>query len=275
MSVKKASSRSRADIARGERAARQVYAELGIAHPLEAPLEDLAFIRGALVRDVPMKGAQGRLTRVGSSAIIAVSTSVRFPTRRRWTIAHELGHLELHKDGNQLELCSEEVLAEQSVSEIYDAGTEQEANAFASEFLMPASLWSKRVDVRQPTLDIVSGLANEFQVSLVAAAIRFTKLCPERCCVVFAKRGKVEWFSRSVDFRHWISPGASLDPYTLAYDYFAKSRVPPKRPEAVSASAWLTGPSVGKDDDLVEHCWLIPSLEATLSLLWISTNAEY
>ncbi|ADO73731.1 conserved uncharacterized protein [Stigmatella aurantiaca DW4/3-1] len=210
-----------------------------------------------------MRGALGRISRVGPSAVISISTSISYAPRRRWTIAHELGHLELHKTGSQLELCKDA-----DISENYDAGTEREANAFASEFLMPSTLWSKCVDVAEPNLDIVGTLAKEFEVSFTAAAIRFVKLCPECCCVVFAKEGKIEWFARGSDFDYQMQQGTKLDPYTLAFDYFKKGTVT-TRPETVSASAWLSDKYVKADDELVEHCRILPHLGATLSLLWV------
>jgi hypothetical protein len=258
-----------ADVARGERAARTVYAELGLAHPTEILIDTLAYMRGALVRDVPMSGAQGRLARVGSKAIIAVSDSIAYNRRRRFVIAHEVGHLELHKAENQIALCDEG-----QIDEIYDQGTERESNAFATELLMPRALWSKRADVAKPDLDVVSKLADEFQVSFTAAAIRFAKLCPERCAVVFSQGGRIRWSAASTDFGHWIEWGSKLNPYSLASDYFKNGTVG-ARPEAVDASAWLDSERLGRDDDLIEHSRPIPSLDAVLSLLWIPCDRKF
>ncbi|GEJ55956.1 ImmA/IrrE family metallo-endopeptidase [Anaeromyxobacter diazotrophicus] len=256
-------------MARGERVAREVYAEIGLAHPTEIPIETLAYMRGARVRDVRMPGAQGRLARLGSKAIIAVSDAVTYAPRRRFVIAHEVGHLELHEAENQIALCDEA-----KIDEVYDQGTERESNAFATELLMPRALWAKRVDVAKPDLNVVAKLADEFQVSFTAAAIRFAKLCPERCAVVFSQDGVIRWSAAGREFGHWIQWGAKLDRYTLAYDYFAKGGVG-DRPETVDASAWLASERLGKDDDLVEHSRPIPSLRAVLSLLWIPSDREF
>lgn len=258
-----------ADIARGERSARQVLAELMISHPTEVDIDNLAWMRGALVRDVPMAGAQGRSCRIGSQAIISVNEQVTYLPRRRYVVAHELGHLEIHRDKNQLALC-----AEDAISERYDQGTEREANAFASALLMPRALWEKRVDVKVPSLDIVSVLANEFQVSFTAASIRFVKLCPERCAVVFSQKNSVVWAALGADFGYSIRRDDQLSTYALASDYFRKGAVS-KRPETVSAQAWIENRRVGRDHDLKEHCREIPSISAALSLLWIPPDAEF
>jgi hypothetical protein len=258
-----------ADVARGERAARAVYSELGLASPTEVPIDTIAFMRGALVRDVRMTGAQGRLARVGEKAIIAVSDGIAYPARRRFVIAHEIGHLELHRTENQIALCDEA-----KIDEIYDQGTERESNAFATELLMPKALWSKRVDVAKPDLDVVSRLADAFQVSFTAAAIRFAKLCPERCAVVFSQGGVIKWSAAGSEFGHFIQWGSKLSPYTLAYDYFAKGSVS-DRAETVDAGAWLASERLSRDDDLIEHSRPIPSLNALLSLLWIPSDREF
>jgi hypothetical protein len=42
----------------------------------------------------------------------------------------------------------------------------------------------------------------------------------------------------------------------------------------VTASAWLTGEQNYDEYELIEDCIAIPSLEATLSLLWIPSDSE-
>lgn len=257
------------DLGRGARTARRVLSELGVDDPTEFEIETLAFARGALVHQRPLAGCQGRLVRVGSKAIISVSTSIEYPARRRWVIAHELGHLELHPDRNQLDLCTSAVIDER-----YDQGPEREANAFAAEFLMPENMWIDEVDVKEPSLDVVKELSEYYQVSLVAAAIRFVKLSNDRVAVVFSKANRAEWFARSKDFGCFIEIGDPLSRHTLASDFFTKGTVS-VRPEQVSASGWLSGKRVRSDSLVVEHCRPIRSLAATLSLLWIRPDASF
>jgi Zn-dependent peptidase ImmA (M78 family) len=257
-----------ADLSRGERAARALLARLGVVKPTETEIDNLAFLAGVLVRDVPMSGAQGRLARVGSKAIISVNDTVTYRPRRRFVVAHELGHFELHDDRNNLSLCTED-----QITENYDAGTEREANAFAAEFLMPRQLWAKLTDVKQPTLDVISRLGDDFDVAFTAAAIRFVKLCPERCAIAFSKDNKAIWYALAPDFGYAIRRGP-LDTYTLASDYFRKGRVN-QSPETVSAQAWIDNSRVTGDHDLIEHCRPIPSIGATLSLLWIKPDSDF
>jgi len=249
-----------ADVARGERLARKVYQELQLRHPLELSIEAVAYKRGAEVTYLPLDGAQGRLVRKKKRSILTVSTRIEYEARRRFVIAHELGHHELHEKVMQLDVCDEK-----KIDEVYDQATEREANAFAAEFLMPASLWSRHVDVKQPTFDVISSFAGEYQVSLTSAAVRFVKLSPERCVLAYVQNRRVLWSVASADQWQRVARDHVVGSYTLAYDYWHKGRVR-EEPEEVPAKAWFDRP--GEDDDVIEHVRPIPSLNAALVLLW-------
>src|SRR3712207_1001226 len=61
------------------------------------PVERLARLRGVQVRYEPLEGdLSGMLFREGNRAIIGVN-ALHPKARQRFTIAHELGHLELHE----------------------------------------------------------------------------------------------------------------------------------------------------------------------------------
>lgn len=75
--------------------------------------------------------------------------------RRRWTLAHELGHLVMHAD-------------------YADTDMEKQANAFAAEFLMPEAAISPYL--RNPTLGSLQALKQEWRVSMQALIQRATSL---------------------------------------------------------------------------------------------------
>src|SRR5438094_8067246 len=79
--------------------------ELGITQPSEISVDDIAWMRRALVRDEDIKGAEARLVTFGDRAIISVSTGIIETGRRRFAIAHEIGHLELHRQITSLARC--------------------------------------------------------------------------------------------------------------------------------------------------------------------------
>mgnify|MGYP001566217621 CR=1 FL=1 len=266
---------SDARVSRAEKAAQGALKRLGLAHPAGFDLAELVWVLRPklLVRDANLQGSIGRLTRQGSAGIITVSDTVWYPPRRRFVIAHELGHFELHDEtNNQLALCTEADAGEQEDAHARMPVTEREANVFATELLMPKAIWEKRAEVRKPSVEIVRSLSDDFEVSFAAAMFRFVRLTPERCAAVWAREGRIERVASSPDFGHFIESQTKLSKFSNANDYFL-GRACSKTQDLVPASAWLQ--RVGKDDDIYEQVVVIESLKSTVSLLWIPSDAEF
>jgi len=258
--------KSEPDWRKGELAARLVLLEEGYEHLADVNLDDFAQLRGVTVRDLALTGCEGRLVRRGKTAILSVSSSINLPTRRRFVIAHELGHFELHEHLSNLDLVQCDAAV---ISQRYNLGPEKEANVFAAELLMPHAVWSKMVDVPEPSLEVVGRLANRFQVSLTAAAIRFCKLTNDRCCCVFVRNGIVNWVVPSNTFGYWIDDGVKALPQSLAHNFFRKRSVPDE-PQFVASSAWLDKAESGLQE-IQEDLRKIAD-DASLSLLWIPSE---
>ena len=154
------------------------------------PVENLAEHLGADIRYTPAKESlSGFLLRDGGSgqAIIGVNKT-HHANRRRFTIAHELGHLLLHTGQDvYVDGCAEAGLKVSLRDENSSAGTdveEQEANLFAAELLMPSRFLHDDLKfygtfdfLEEDTLDGVLGsLAEKYQVSKQALAYRLVNL---------------------------------------------------------------------------------------------------
>lgn len=120
-------------------------------------------------------------TNAGSPIIVINDNNTS--VRQRFTIAHELGHYFLHSaqsvhvddiDTADMVLYRDEVASQAThLREI-------EANQFAAELLMPDSLISKDIEkLRKENngmSDIIVGLAEKYEVSQAAMAIRLNKI---------------------------------------------------------------------------------------------------
>lgn len=200
------------------------------------------------------------MVRVGKRGMVTISLGL-MPAERRFAIAHELGHFELHKSESYLGLCT----GDQLITDYETGGTEAEANTFAAEFLMPRQLFQPRTQAREVSWDVPERLANEFEVTLTAAAVRFVELSDERVAVVYSVDEKVKWTRRNRTFGSLVEKGAKLDSYSLAIDAF-KGKKLPARPETVETTAWE--PGAGADEALKEHSIHMPKFGAVMSLLW-------
>jgi len=118
------------------------------------------------------------------------------PERRRFTIAHELGHFILHRSTQTRFNCDKDsVYAGHETLRLI----EREADEFASNLLMPGDLMRAWISHQRIDLHILSAIAKRFQVSFEALCIRFIKFTPQRAILVYWDNGfvKYEWRSSS------------------------------------------------------------------------------
>jgi len=243
-----------------ERAASDLIERYGICAPDHIRLRDIAFNEKAVVVEESVGRAAARLTRIGDRATIRVPPD-EHPGRKRFSIAHELGHLILnHVAGSIQKVCSNRDMMSWHRPDI-----ETEANFFASELIMPKKLVVPMCDVAEINLEPVRKVANQFRVSLMASAIRFVRFCPEKCAVVCSENGKVSWSYRSPTWWPVIRRGMILDERTIAYDFF-KDEALPDEPIEIDANAWI---SMRETEEVVEHSLGSKSYGFVLSILWI------
>lgn len=143
------------------------------------------------------------------------------PERRRFTIAHELGHFVLHRARQGSFRCDKE-----SVHFGLDTAAviEREADEFASNILMPGDVVRDAIANRRIDLKVLSDLAKTFEVSFEALCIRFIKYTDQRAILLHWDNGflKYEWRSKSAvrtraRIRRTSDPQEPL-PGTLAAD---------------------------------------------------------
>jgi Zn-dependent peptidase ImmA (M78 family) len=112
------------------------------------------------------------------SAIIGVN-ALHHSNRQRFTIAHEIGHFELHKF-DQVHVDRSIIKLRSKVSSTGEDSEEIEANRFAAELLMPEEFLLK--DLEESTvIDLnderrMQQLAKKYQVSVQAMTNRLVSL---------------------------------------------------------------------------------------------------
>jgi len=257
--------------------ARSILSDWGISNPQEIDLDLIAAELGILIVEKDIAGSAARLVCVGRSAIISINQHIREVGRKRFAIAHELGHFILHKHQTPGTICTEESFFtwyNQSVGV-------KEANVFAAELLMPESLFREHIVKTTPDLKTVQRLSGEFNTTLTATAIRYVELGELPCAIFASCAGKVKWFSASQNFPYkLIKPGSNLHEYSCANDFF-KNGSAPSEPETVQAVAWFENYEKGSRCYLYEQAIPLPLYNTVLSLIWIredqnrSTEFEY
>ncbi len=246
-------------------AAKDLLERYAIDEPKHLVLDGLAADLGVTVVHGELKGAVARLARVGDRGRIRVADRVKNVGRRRFSVAHELGHFVLKHDGSVLAGCQE-----RSMLDYRGQSKESEANVFAVELLLPEKLVRKKCEVSPVDLRPVKKLAEAFETSVTATAIRFIDFSPEECALVYSEKGHVKW-SRKSETCWWrlLKWGAELEPASIASDFFRKGAMS-EDPEEVRGDAWIESDS-GRCPDVVEHSMAISTLDAVLTMLWRPT----
>lgn len=156
------------------------------------PVRKIAGKLGLIIRAYDLGiGVSGALFLDEDVAVIGVNPE-ESRERRRFTIAHEIGHFYLHKRSSALfvdkdvllrgkKIGGVQVLFRDGNSSTGELKLEREANAFAAALLMPASILAKEItslnlEDYAHDEDIIKELAKKFGVSSIAMTYRLTNL---------------------------------------------------------------------------------------------------
>ncbi|MGW9302320.1 ImmA/IrrE family metallo-endopeptidase [Streptomyces cyaneofuscatus] len=145
------------------------------------PIESIARAEGVIITRKAFDGTQsGFALRDGQTRIIGVNSATS-PRRQRFTIAHEMGHLDLHEGKPLIVDHAMRIDWRDDVSSLGTNEEEIQANAFAAEILMPARMIRPQVSSyargKGITRDrLIVKLARDFDVSAEAMGYRLINL---------------------------------------------------------------------------------------------------
>ncbi|KQP48738.1 ImmA/IrrE family metallo-endopeptidase [Methylobacterium sp. Leaf106] len=174
--------------------------------PVPVPIQELCARLGILrIEELDTDGFEGGLVTDAKRSEGTILAKRGGEPRRRFTIAHELGHfLMAHHVPDQPGrfLCKSSDLL-RLTAKVGDERQlrEVEANRFATLVLMPPHLLREAMAAfREPDLQHVLALARDFAVGKEAAARAYVQYHPERIAIVVAGNGRVQRCYRSLSF---------------------------------------------------------------------------
>jgi Zn-dependent peptidase ImmA (M78 family) len=170
-----------ADIAAAKARATEIVERFGVKTP-PVPVERIAKQLGVIVQYAPFDDELSGMAFLKEGVAIIGINSNHHPNRQRYTLAHELAHIYLHRPhleaGVHVDQSSVNSLRRDLVSAEGTDSLEREANAFAAELLMPRKLLAGALDDRMLDLDDdrLLTLAKRFKVSLMALQYRLQRI---------------------------------------------------------------------------------------------------
>jgi Zn-dependent peptidase ImmA (M78 family) len=168
---------SRANAKKAREAARELLTALRIKAP-PVPVDRLIKSRGIILQYAPLEEDLSGMAFIKDGIRIIGINALHHPNRQRFTAAHELAHHVLHESHIRHAVHIDKgfrVLHRDDVSSRGEDPYEIEANAFASELLMPTDFLLEALDASGLDLDDEEGiaaLARRFRVSVSAMHYR-------------------------------------------------------------------------------------------------------
>lgn len=234
--------------------------ELGITEPEEIDIEAIAeYCRATVVYNM-LSGCEGRILGYGERAIITVNNASH-RERQRFSAAHELGHW-MCDQGNIALSCTEKMFNE---AWFQNSDREVRANRYAADILLPKVMFTQKACKREITFTTVQELANTFNTSLTATAIRLVEHGSYPAMIVCTNLNGRKWFTRGPDVPSKIWPYKSLDRESLAYDLLAGISTN-QSPTNMPADVWIDHPDAHQYV-IREHSVKITD-DLVLTLLW-------
>lgn len=246
----------------GATAAERLLMQLGISKAQDIDLEAIAWHVGAAVKYRRMDSADATIVGSAKHAVIAVNSSA-IPSRRRFSIAHELGHWHYHR--GKVLFCGPSDIGNFARGPL---DPERQADTFASDLILPGYLVRPLVSkMKKVTLAQAREIANEFQASMTATLIRILNENRFPIALVCHGKDKRHWFRRATMVPEWWFPRADLDADSFAFGILHGGAPEDGFPRKNGAGAWFDFRNVDRFE-LFEQSFPLPN-EEVLTVLTI------
>ena len=138
-----------------------------------------------LKRVVLKEGIDGAFKTKGLDKLIVINSLIDTPSRVRFTIGHELGHILL---------CHSPMICRSSIH-VWAKGLpdfEKEANQFAADLLLPREGIRQLLSINGLSIKLLKETADNYEASLIASAIQVFDLSQELAFILFHDRKNVK-----------------------------------------------------------------------------------
>lgn len=247
--------------------ANRMINSLGIENTSLVDIADLITFHNGIVKEIDLGNCDGRLVMKNGRSIVSVDSKIEFPQRKRYVLAHELGHIIMHAD-QEASFTDDDTMLEG-----YKKGPqEKEANDFAAALLMPGELFKASCFKQKFTPDLIRTLAEKFNTSLTSIIYRFIDLGNHPIAAFYSKGGKIQYWKKSIDMRFWIPDQNKLKvpSDSVANEFYTYKRIYSKKDsiQEITKSTWFDLGKYDEDTPMYEFCIITSRFNSVLSVVW-------
>lgn len=239
-----------------------------VQSPDDIDLDTIVWLVGKLrIEYGELDTAEGRLTAANNGGTIRIKSNISNEGRRRFIIAHELGHYCLHKAMSAYDTAEN--------MRTWDEGSkETEANVFAGELLLPENLLKLFLPSYAPSLKAIDSLADKFRTSNLATSVQYITYTMEPCALIVSKGGTVSWARRSKGFEYFIPLGQRVPSCSAAGEILSGKSADTNG--MVKTPAWVWLPNIPKHSRamIMEDSRHIEAYQMVVTLLWLNEDLD-
>lgn len=259
----------------GSLKAKKLLKEIGFKEITDISMKHLVSGLGATLVETEMKNSDGRIIKGKSKTLIKINSNIPYITKKRFTVAHEIGHLLLH---DNIEVHDENSNTlnwfKATENQLRKGVQEWEANDFASELLMPEDIFVKETEGRPFSPELVKQLSERFKTSISSTIIRCMNLDIHPLLVLFIHNGEVRNWRVSSSWRYRIKnctklplpeDSVALEYIDADYNYIYSGK---EKAQNISKSTWCELSSYDDDTEFFEYCIPTKQYKTIISVVW-------
>ncbi len=254
-------------INKGAIAAQKLINEFGIEHPNDFTIEELIHARDIILEEKKISNCDGRIVFGKLKSKISINSDLKYIGRRRFTLAHELGHFELHRNLNTH-------LDDNALTLDYfkNGGQEYEANQFATELLMPSKPFVTYTQGKRFSPELLRDIAEHFETSITSATFRYLELGQHPIYLFHCRDKKVIYWKNTNNYYRKVKDITRLQPPTdsVAMEFFNDGTIYRKNDSAqeIEKSTWFETGQYDSDDEYFEYAIVTKDYNTVLSVVW-------
>jgi Zn-dependent peptidase ImmA (M78 family) len=262
---------------KGALRARKLLFDIGLDDVNDFPFDILVAGLGATLICEPLSNSDGTIIRGNKKTLIKVNSDIPYEEKKRFTIAHEIGHLLLH---DRLDVHNDNANTlnwfKSAIDQAKKGMQEWEANDFASELLMPRDAFILEASKFYFDPALIKHLSIFFKTSITSTIFRCLYLNIYPVFIVFTVNGVVQYWLKSRDLKGYVKDINRLAPPadSVAFEYikgsynYIYSGVDKK--QEIRRSTWFELYKDQKDEIFYEYCIPTKQYKSIISLVWQS-----